>query len=103
MAAKGAIDNEPGRRARSCRPQSIGYGSGKTGAQCTTKEEPVITSILVLLLAAQAAAIPKPATDAPADPPADKVEIVLYSDFQCPFSATLAPAIRQIETKGIDG
>src|SRR5204863_3185860 len=44
----------------------------------------------------------RPATN-PADPPADKIEIVLYSDFQCPFCATLAPAIRQIETKGIDG
>src|SRR5262249_46825642 len=32
-----------------------------------------------------------------------KVEIVLYSDFQCPFCAQLAPAIRQIEESGIDG
>src|SRR5437868_4535491 len=34
---------------------------------------------------------------------ADRVEIVLYSDFQCPYCAQLAPAIREIQAQGIDG
>jgi protein-disulfide isomerase len=34
---------------------------------------------------------------------ADHVEIVLYSDFQCPYCAQLAPAIRQLETEPVDG
>src|SRR5947199_6203647 len=33
----------------------------------------------------------------------NRVEIVLYSDFQCPYCAQIAPAIREIQTKGIDG
>jgi protein-disulfide isomerase len=33
---------------------------------------------------------------------AEPVEIVLYSDFQCPFCTQLAPAIREIQAKGID-
>ncbi len=50
---------------------------------------------------AQAAAGPR--TDAAAPPPADRVEIVLFSDFQCPFCAVLAQPVRELEAKGVDG
>jgi len=36
-------------------------------------------------------------------PSSEKVEIIVYSDFQCPFCAQFAPAVRQIEEKGVDG
>src|SRR5438132_3144146 len=58
-----------------------------------------------LLVAAQLGGVdqkPTKTADAPAAAP-DRVEIVLYSDFQCPFCAQIAPAIREIQTKGIDG
>jgi protein-disulfide isomerase len=35
--------------------------------------------------------------------PADRVEIVLFSDFQCPFCAQFAAPIRELQTKGIEG
>src|ERR1700687_163353 len=43
---------------------------------------------------------PKPVAS---EAPPERVEIVLYSDFQCPFCAQIAPAIREIQAKGIDG
>lgn len=57
----------------------------------------MISVILALLVAAQSATAPDKSNTT------DKVEIVLYSDFQCPYCAQFAPAIRQIEAKGIDG
>src|SRR5712671_5100774 len=56
---------------------------------------------LAFILAVQlAAAQQKPVTPAP--PPA-RVEIVLYSDFQCPFCAQFAQSYRELQTKGVDG
>src|SRR5437870_2003637 len=51
-----------------------------------------------LALLAQLAAAPQKAA-APATP--DRVDIVLYSDFQCPFCAQFAPVIRELQTKGL--
>jgi protein-disulfide isomerase len=39
---------------------------------------------------------------APAEPPA-RVEIVLFSDFQCPFCAQFAQPFRELQVKGVDG
>ena len=36
-------------------------------------------------------------------PPPDAIHIVLYSDFQCPFCASFAPAIRRLQSESIDG
>ena len=35
--------------------------------------------------------------------PPDWVEIVLFSDFQCPFCAQIAQPIRELQTNGVDG
>src|SRR2546426_238063 len=61
-------------------------------------------TLLTLALAAQVAAA-TPKTPAPA-PPTDEVtavEIVVYSDFQCPFCQQFAQPIRELQAKGIDG
>ena len=34
---------------------------------------------------------------------ADRVEIVVFSDFQCPFCAQFAQPFRELQTKGIEG
>src|SRR5947208_1165791 len=53
-----------------------------------------------LIVASQlAAAQHKPVIPAPPD----RVEIVLYSDFQCPFCAQFAPVVRELQAKGVDG
>jgi protein-disulfide isomerase len=39
---------------------------------------------------------------APAEPPA-RVEIVLFSDFQCPYCAQFAQPFRELQAKGVDG
>jgi protein-disulfide isomerase len=60
----------------------------------------MIFALGLLLFAAQTA----PA--APADPQpvaSDKVEIVVFSDFQCPFCARFAASIRALEASGVDG
>src|SRR5438094_193812 len=41
-------------------------------------------------------------TQLAAAPPPDSVEIVLYSDFQCPFCAQFAPVIRELQAKGVE-
>ena len=38
-----------------------------------------------------------------AAPATERVEIVVFSDFQCPFCAQFAAPIRELETKGIEG
>ena len=44
------------------------------------------------------------AAQPPAEPvPAVAVEVVLYSDFQCPFCAQFAGPFRTLQTKGVDG
>jgi protein-disulfide isomerase len=58
-------------------------------------------TVPMLIVAMQlAAAQPKPVVPTP---PPERVDIILFSDFQCPYCAQLAPAIREIQTKGIDG
>lgn len=53
-----------------------------------------MNAIWILALASQIAA---------ASPPPRDVEIVLFSDFQCPFCAQLAGSIRAFQTTPIDG
>ena len=58
-------------------------------------------TLLTLALAAQvAAAVPVAPDDGAPLPP---LEIVLYSDFQCPFCEQFAGPTRELQTKGIDG
>jgi protein-disulfide isomerase len=52
-----------------------------------------VNTIVMLALASQIAAAP----------PRQNVEIVLFSDFQCPFCAQLAGPIRALQTTPIDG
>jgi protein-disulfide isomerase len=59
--------------------------------------------VLTLALAAQAAAVlSAPAQPAPS-PSATAVEIVVFSDFQCPFCAQFAQTFRELQTTGIAG
>ncbi len=53
--------------------------------------------ILGLILITQLAA----AEEKPAAP--DRVEVVLYSDFQCPYCAQFSQPFRELQTKGIEG
>ena len=58
-------------------------------------------ALSTLLFAAQLAAVEqKPA--ARAESPA-RVDIVLFSDFQCPFSAQFAQPFRELQINGVDG
>ena len=59
-----------------------------------------MNAIGIVLLAAQLAA---PAVAAAPSPSAPVVEIVLFSDFQCPFCAQLAAPMRELEASGVDG
>jgi protein-disulfide isomerase len=56
-------------------------------------------ALLALMMAAQAAAGSQPV---PAQPLAS-VEIVVFSDFQCPFCAMFAQSLRELQTSGVDG
>ena len=58
-------------------------------------------TLLAAVLAAQVAAATPVAMD-PAPAP-EQVEIVLYSDFQCPFCQQFAQPIREVQAKGLDG
>jgi protein-disulfide isomerase len=62
----------------------------------------MIRRFLVLIVLAQLAMAggQKPYVSAT---PVDHVEIIVFSDFQCPFCAQFAPSIRELETKGIEG
>ena len=62
-----------------------------------------MTLALLLSLALQVAAVTSPPTPPPDDAPSPPVEIVLYSDFQCPFCAQFAAPFRELQTKGVDG
>jgi len=61
-----------------------------------------MTAILSILIAvAQLAAAPqKPASSAAAT---GRVEIVLFTDFQCPFCAQFARDFREFQSKGLEG
>jgi protein-disulfide isomerase len=61
----------------------------------------MILSIWTLLIAAQLAA-GAPGAAAPAAP-STPVEIVLFSDFQCPFCAQFARSVRELQTAGVEG
>jgi protein-disulfide isomerase len=56
---------------------------------------PAMNALRMIVLAAQLAAPVRPALVRPA--PARSVEIVLFSDFQCPFCAQLAGPIRELQ------
>jgi protein-disulfide isomerase len=57
--------------------------------------------LLILLIVTQVAAgEPKPPSGAAAP---DRVEIVLFTDFQCPFCAQLAQSFRELQSKGVEG
>jgi protein-disulfide isomerase len=60
----------------------------------------LLTLFTVMMASLLAGMDEKPASSAAAP---DRVEIVLFSDFQCPYCAQLAPAVREIQTNGIDG
>jgi protein-disulfide isomerase len=61
----------------------------------------MIAFLCTVILAAQLTVVaPKPS------PPADaagKVEIILFSDFLCPFCAHFARAFRELQSKGVEG
>jgi protein-disulfide isomerase len=64
--------------------------------------------LCLLLFAAQLPALAqtpaRPAqTPAPPAPAQVSVEVVLYSDFQCPFCARFARAFRELQSNGVEG
>jgi protein-disulfide isomerase len=59
-----------------------------------------MTALAILMLTAALAA---PAAAAAPAAPVQTVEIVVFSDFQCPFCAQLADPIRALQTTPIDG
>jgi protein-disulfide isomerase len=63
----------------------------------------VIAAVWTLLVAAQltAAAPAAPAVSSDAAP--KPVEIVLFSDFQCPYCALFAAPLREVQAHGVDG
>jgi protein-disulfide isomerase len=57
--------------------------------------------LMPLLIAAQLAALNS--QPAPLTATAERLEIVVYSDFQCPFCAQFAPSARALQSDGVDG
>ena len=53
-----------------------------------------MSGLLAVLIAAQVAA---------GAPTAPVIDVVVYSDFQCPFCRQFAPPSRELERKGVDG
>ena len=60
----------------------------------------IILCTLLLLIQTGPAAQTPAAAPAPAT---EQVEVVLYSDFQCPFCAHFARTFRELQTKGVEG
>src|SRR5215510_12497199 len=58
--------------------------------------------ILILLVILTTPLIGVAQTTAPRPAPAP-IEIVVFSDFQCPFCAHFATAVREVQSKGIEG
>src|SRR5215468_227845 len=56
----------------------------------------------ILLLFGQLSVAPKPHSAEPASG-AERVHVVLFTDFQCPYCAELAPAFRALEARGVEG
>jgi protein-disulfide isomerase len=61
-----------------------------------------ILALLILFTGAPLIAVAQTKMPAPTAAPAP-VEIVVYSDFQCPFCAHFASAVREVQAKGIEG
>src|SRR4051812_11921351 len=61
----------------------------------------MISFLCTLMLAAHLAAGAQ--EPAPPSAAAEQVEVVLYSDFQCPFCAQFASAFRELQSKGVVG
>ncbi len=63
----------------------------------------MISQLLVFIIAMQvgAPAAVKPKSAPPSAAPTDQVEIVLYSDFQCPFCSQFAQSFRELQSKGV--
>ena len=58
--------------------------------------------VWVFIIIAQLASSPqKPPASATAE--SDRVEIVLFTDFQCPFCAQFALACRELQSRGVEG
>lgn len=62
----------------------------------------MIRCFLLLIVLAQLAMAGGQKPSAPATP-TERVEIIVFSDFQCPFCAQFAAPIRELETRGIEG
>jgi protein-disulfide isomerase len=60
-------------------------------------------ALLALMMAAQAAGTIPEAAASDSRPTTPPVEIVVYSDFKCPFCAMFAQTIRELQKNGIDG
>jgi len=57
---------------------------------------------LLILLTAPLTAVAQAKMSVPGGAP-DPVEIVVFSDFQCPFCAHFATAVRKVQAKGMEG
>lgn len=55
---------------------------------------------IIIFVAQLAAGGPQQPSSAPG---ADRVEIVLFTDFQCPFCAQFAQAFRELRSRGVEG
>lgn len=61
----------------------------------------MIIALLALLVSGQAAT--EASKVVTSEPAREQVEVVLYSDFQCPYCSQFAQPFRELQTKGIDG
>jgi protein-disulfide isomerase len=59
-------------------------------------------ALFIILITQLTASAQKTTPAAPTPGPA-RVEIVVFSDFQCPFCAHFATAVRELQSKGIEG
>jgi protein-disulfide isomerase len=62
----------------------------------------MIRGFLLLIILAQLAIAGQQKLPASATP-VGRVEIIVFSDFQCPFCAQFAPSIREVAARGIEG
>ena len=76
--------------------------TGSTSNPDRNRHEEMKTLALLFLLAAPLTAVAQTTTPA-STVRTGAVEIVVYSDFQCPFCAHFATAVREVQAKGIDG
>ncbi len=62
----------------------------------------MMLALLAVLVSAQVTA-EAPRVAAASESPQEPLEVVLYSDFQCPYCAQFAQPFRELQSKGIDG